>query len=56
MVFALRLRATGSIFMNTAVRTTSLSAFEQADGLRGETRSFGQVLLGNVGRVAAAPE
>ena len=38
------------------VRAPPLAALEQADGLRGEARPFGQVLLGNVGRVAVAPK
>ncbi len=36
--------------------TPALPTFEQADGLRGKVRLFGQFLLGKVGRVAVDPE
>ena len=38
------------------VRAEALSTLEEADGLRSEARPFGQIFLGEAGRIAVAPE
>ena len=46
----------GQPLYGVVVRAAPLPALEQADGLGGEARPAGKVLLGKVGRIAVAPE